>query len=159
MASWLILISAVLFGVSPILTKIAYGYGVSPLTVLAVRTAFATICLWIGLLFSGRRVRVSLSTLAYLVVLGSTLLPFQVFAYFQALAYMPASSASILGYTYPLHVAWMGWLFLREQVRRSELVILAAILFGAVLVARQTPVLGELRGLLALAGGHLSVGA
>ena len=156
MASWLILISAVLFGISPILTKIAYGYGVSPLTVLAVRTTFAAICLWIGLLFSGRRVRVSLSTLAYLVVLGSTLLPFQVFAYFQALAYMPASSASILGYTYPLHVAWMGWLFLRERVRCSELIILAAILLGAVLVARQTPVLGELRALLAIGTATLS---
>jgi drug/metabolite transporter (DMT)-like permease len=156
MASWLILISAVLFGISPILTKVAYGYGVSPLTVLALRTAFAAVCLWVGLLSSGRRVRVSLSTLAYLVMLGSTLLPFAVFAYFQALAYMPASSASILGYTYPLHVAWMGWLFLRERVRHSELVILAAILFGAVLVARQTPVLGELRGLLVISAATLS---
>jgi drug/metabolite transporter (DMT)-like permease len=156
MASWLILISAVLFGTSPILTKVAYGYGVSPLTVLAMRTAFATICLWVGLLFSGTRVRVSRSTLVYLVLLGSTLVPFEVFAYFQALAYMPASSASILWSTYPLHVAWMGWLFLRERIRHPEIVILAAILFGAVLVARQTPVLGELRGLLAIGASSLS---
>ena len=156
MASWFILISAVLFGISPILTKVAYGYGVSPLTVLAIRAAFAAVCLWVGLFFAGRRVRVSLSTLASLVMLGSTLLPLQVFAYFQALAYMPASSASILGYTYPLHVAWMGWVFLRERVRRFELFILAAILFGAVLVARQTLVLGELRGVLAIGASTLS---
>src|ERR1700730_2315910 len=156
MASWLILISACLFGVSPILTKVAYGYGVSPLTVLAVRTAFATVCLWGPLLFTGRRVRVPRTTLAALVMLGSTLLPLQVFAYFLALVSMPASSASILGYTYPLHVAWIGWLFLRERVRHSELVILVAILLGAILVAGQTVALGELRGLLAIGAATIS---
>ncbi len=44
-ASLFILISAVLYGVSPILAKVAFAYGVSPLTLLALRSTFAAACL------------------------------------------------------------------------------------------------------------------
>ena len=108
MPSVLILVSAILYGASPILAKVAYGYGMSTLTLLAVRSAFATACLWLGLAASGRSVRVPSSSLAALLVTGTTLIPVQVFGYFWALGALPASSASVLIYTFPLHVAWMG---------------------------------------------------
>ncbi len=54
--------------------------------------------------------------------------------------------------TFPLHVAWMGWIFLRERIRRDEMGVLFAVVAGALLVAGQTPVpAGDSLQLVALA--------
>ena len=140
MPSVLILVSAFLYGVSPILAKVAYADGVSTLTFLALRSTFATACLWLGLAASGTPIRLPGPQLAALLITGTTLIPVQVFGYFWALVAFPASSASVLVYTFPLHVAWMGWIFLRERIRPDEVGVLIAVVAGALLVAGQTPV-------------------
>lgn len=156
MPSLLILISAVFYGISPIVAKMVYGFGVTPLTLLGIRSTFAAACLWAGLIVTRTPFQPPRSSLVPLFVMGSTLIPVQVFAYFQALAYLPASSASVLSYTYPIHVAWMGWLFLGERVRPDELGLLAAVMAGAVLVAGQTPTAAHGLGLVMLAVATLT---
>lgn len=140
MPTLFILASAILYGASPILAKVAYGYGVSTLTFLALRSTFATGCLWLALAARGTSISVPIGSLAALLITGTTLIPVQVFGYFWALTAFPASSASVLVYTFPLHVTWMGWLFLGERVRRGEVGVLIAVVAGALLVAGQTPV-------------------
>jgi len=140
MPSLLILVSALLYGISPILAKVAYAYGVSTLTLLTARSGFATACLWLGLVATRTSIRLPSASLAALLVTGMTLIPIQVFGYFWALAAFPASSASVLVYTFPLHVAWMGWIFLGERIRPDEVGILIGVVAGALLVAGQTPV-------------------
>jgi drug/metabolite transporter (DMT)-like permease len=157
--SVLILVSAVLYGVSPILAKVAYAYGVSTLTLLAVRSTFATACLWLGLAASGRSARVPSFSLAALLVTGTTLIPVQVFGYFWALGALPASSASVLIYTFPLHVAWMGRVFLREHLGPDEVAVLIVVVAGALLVAGQTPLpAGGSLQLFAIAVSTLTAG-
>jgi drug/metabolite transporter (DMT)-like permease len=159
MLSLLILLSAVLYGVSPILAKVAYSYGVSTLTLLTLRSTFATACLWLGLAARGRPVRVPGPSLAALLITGTTLIPIQVFGYFWALAAFPASSASVLVYTFPLHVAWMGRIFLGERLRPDEVAVLIVVVAGALLVAGQTPVpAGATLQLIALAVSTLTAG-
>ena len=46
MPSLFILIAAVFYGISPIIAKAVYGFGVTPLTLLALRSTFAAACLW-----------------------------------------------------------------------------------------------------------------
>lgn len=151
-----ILLSAFLYGVSPILAKVAYAYGVSTFTLLALRSTFATICLWLGLAITRRPIRLSSASFVALLVTGTMLIPVQVFGYFWALVAFPASSASVLVYTYPLHVAWMGWIFLREPVGPDEVAVLIGIVAGALLVAGQTPVPGGGPQLVALAVSTLT---
>jgi drug/metabolite transporter (DMT)-like permease len=153
MASVFILIAAVLFGVSPILAKIAYAYGVTPLTLLSLRAGFGGVLVWIGLLVTKRVQPMPWSLLAPLLALGMTIVPFQVFAYFYALSVLPASSASVIANSAPVHVAWMGWLLLGEAIRGADIAILTAIVAGALLVAGETPHAGRLLGLAALAAG------
>ena len=156
MPSLLILISAVFYGISPIIAKMVYGFGVTPLTLLALRSTFAAACLWAGLIATRTPFQPPRSSLVPLIVMGSTLIPVQVFAYFQALAYLPASSASVLSYTYPIHVAWMGWWFLGERVRPDELGLLAGVIAGALLVAGQTPAAAQGLGLVMIAVATLT---
>jgi len=85
-----------------------------------------------------------------LLVMGTTLIPVQVFAYFFALSLLPASTAAVLIYTFPLHVAWMGWVFLGERVRPDEIVVLCGVVAGALLVAGGTPAATHGQGLAAI---------
>jgi len=156
MGDLLILLSAVLFGFSPILIKVAYSYGVTPLTVLALRYAIATILFWGGVAVLGVRLRFPRHAILALVAMGLTLVPVQIFSFLLALAYLPASSASVLAYVYPLHVAWMGWVFLRERIRWEEVALLVAVVTGAMLVAGQTPVISARPGLVAISVATLS---
>jgi len=154
MAAWYILASAVLFGTSPILAKIAYAHGVTPLTLLSLRATFGGLVVWVGSLIAKRNIGVG-KPLLPLLALGLTIVPFQVLAYFYALSILPASSTSVIANSAPVHVAWMGWLFLGEPLRAADVAILVTVVAGAVLVAGQTPYAGHVLGLVALAIGTL----
>jgi len=149
MASLLVLISAVLYGISPILAKVAYASGVTPLTLLALRSTFGAVVVWIGL--AAARRTVPRAQLGLLLALGLTIVPAQVFGYFYALALLPASTASVIVNTSPIHVAWISRIFLRESLQAADIAILVAVVSGAVLVAGQTPQFGHALGAVALA--------
>lgn len=155
MASALILVSAALFGISTILAKVAYAHAVTPLTLLSLRATFGSLIVWLGLTVTKRIIRLPWALFAPLLALGMTIMPFQAFAYFYALSVLPASLASVILNTAPVHVAWMGWLFSGEQSRPTDVAILVAIVGGAVLVAGQTPHTGHILGLAALVTGTL----
>lgn len=150
MASALILLAATLYGISPILAKIAYSYGVTPLTLLSLRATIGGLLVWIGLAATRRNALPRGPFLVPLLTLGVTIVPFQVFSYFYALTVLPASSASVIANSAPVHVAWMGWLFLGEPLAPADLAILVGIVGGAALVAGQTPHAGHTLGLVAL---------
>lgn len=156
MAPALILTAACLYGISPILAKAAYAYGVTPLVLLTWRVTIAAGLCWIvGLVF--RQIRPIEGRLAgTLVALGATLVPVQVFSYFFALSLLPASSASVIVNTSPVHVAWMERLVLGERLPAGDLVILGVIVSGAVLVAGATPHAGQALGFVALGAATLT---
>lgn len=156
MASVLILVSAFFFGISPILAKIAYAYGVTPLTLLSVRATLGGVFVWIGLAAARSVPPLPRPLLLRLLCLGVTIVPFQVFAYFYALSVLPASSASVIANTSPIHVAWMGRVFLGESLQPVDWTILAGIVGGALLVAGQTPHAGHTLGLLAVVTATLA---
>ena len=151
MASALILAAAILFGVSPILAKVAYAYGVTPLTLLALRATIGALLVWLGMLATRRVARLPRTLFVRLLALGLTIVPFQVFSYFYALSLLPASTASVIANSAPVHVAWMGWVFLGESLQAADVAILVGIVGGAVLVAGQTPHTDRPLGLAVLA--------
>jgi drug/metabolite transporter (DMT)-like permease len=159
MAPTLILIAACLYGISPILAKIAYMYGITPLVLMMWRVTIAAGLVWsVGL--SVRQITaVPLRLGATLVVLGATLVPLQVFSYFFALSMLPASSASVIVNTSPVHVAWMERLALGERLAGRDLVLLGVIVAGAILVAGATPHAGHPLALLALGAATIASGA
>ncbi|TMI78341.1 MAG: DMT family transporter [Bacillati bacterium ANGP1] len=151
MASALILAAAVLFGVSPIIAKVAYAYGVTPLTLVSLRATIGGLAVWLGVAVTRRITPLPWTLFVRLLALGLTIVPFQVFTYFYALSQLPASSASVIANSAPVHVAWMGRLFLGESLQAADVAILVGIIGGAGLVAGQTPYTGQPLGLAALA--------
>ncbi|HLW48689.1 MAG TPA: DMT family transporter [bacterium] len=159
MAPTLILIAACLYGISPILAKVAYMYGVTPLVLMTWRVTIAAGLFWsVGL--AVRQISpVPVRLAAVLVALGTTLVPIQVFSYFFALSLLPASSASVIVNTSPVHVAWMERLALGERLAGGDLVLLGMIVAGALLVAGATPHAGHPLGLAALGAATIASAA
>jgi drug/metabolite transporter (DMT)-like permease len=156
MAPALILIAACLYGVSPILAKVAYMYGVTPLVLMMWRVTIAASLFWTVGLAIRKISPVPMRLGAVLVALGTTLVPMQVFSYFFALSTLPASSASVIVNTSPVHVAWMERLALGERLGAGDLVLLGVIVAGALLVAGATPHAGHTFGLVALGAATIA---
>jgi drug/metabolite transporter (DMT)-like permease len=96
-------------------------HSVSPLWTTAIRSAIATVALFVFLLARGqlilpRRgdVPVILTVATLHMVAFSALVAF-------GLQFVPAGRSIVLGYTTPLWVAPAAWLFLSEPVTRSQL--------------------------------------
>jgi drug/metabolite transporter (DMT)-like permease len=155
MGALLVLLSAVVYGGSPILIKVAYAHGAPPLAVLSIRYLVAAALMWTGIALFRVRLAMPRRLLLGVALVGTVLVPAQVFSFLLALLYLPASTTSVLAYTYPLHVAWIGALFLGERVSREEWLTLAAVAAGAALVAGQTPALALGAGLAALAAATM----
>src|SRR5579864_1213021 len=111
---------------------------------------------WSAALVLNRVERVPLRFLVVLAVLGTTLVPAQVYSYFYALSVLPASTASVIVNTSPVHVAWMERLALGEQFARGDLLILGAIVAGAILVGGATPHAGHTFGFVVLGAATLA---
>jgi len=150
MAPICILISAFLYGISPILAKVAYASGVTPLTLLSLRATAGAALTWCGLLITRGARPPAAGLLLPLAGLGVTVVPLQVWGYFYALTVLPASSASVIVNTTPVHVAWISRLLLGEALRPFDVGILLVIVAGATLVAGQTPQAGHVAGMAAL---------
>jgi drug/metabolite transporter (DMT)-like permease len=96
------------------------------------------------------KIRLPRRSLGLLLLLGISLVPLESFAFFFALNRLPASSASVLVNLYPLHMAWMGWVFLGEHSTLFEVLMLVVLILGGFLVSLQTLALGQGIGLLAV---------
>src|SRR5207302_4536287 len=77
MASALILAAALLLGVSPIMAKVAYAYGVTPLTLLSLRATIGGLAVWLGLAATRRITPLPWTLFVRLLALGLTIVPFQ----------------------------------------------------------------------------------
>lgn len=156
MAPFLIVFAAGLYGCSPILAKIAYAHGVSPLVLMTWRVSIGATLFWTIALASRRITPIDGRTLGTLVALGTTFVPMQVYSYFYALSLLPASTASVIVNTSPVHVAWMERLALGQQMARGDLVILGVIIAGAVLVGGATPHAGHTAAFVVLGAATLA---
>ncbi|AQA03372.1 hypothetical protein BVC93_14185 [Mycobacterium sp. MS1601] len=129
----LILVSASVFGIMPILAKEAYAHGLEVSQLLPLRFWFAALgLLLLALIFERHRIRGARQHLPGAVVLG-VLYAAQTLMFFVALKSTPASIAVLLFFTFPTMVAMAGWLFLRRPLTGSVLAALVAGFLGLVL--------------------------
>src|SRR5438093_4408541 len=148
--------SAALFGLMPILIKLAYGEGVNTKTLLALRFSIAAVGMW--LIWALQRRGASNwsfrpGVLLPLVGMGALGYVGQSFSYFTAVGIISASATGLLLYTYPTLVTLLSWLFFRERLTPLKLGALALASIGALMV------LGVLSRLLGIGSDGGTLGA
>jgi drug/metabolite transporter (DMT)-like permease len=149
----LVAVSAAAFGTLAIFGRYADAAGIDVLTVLFFRFSLAAVVLVI--LFVARREPLPRGlTLLQLVGMGAIGYMGQAFCYLTALKYASAGLVALLLYLYPVFVAILSTLWLREPMTRWKMGALGLALAGTALTVG--PEGGQLLGvLLAISGAAI----
>ncbi len=128
----LILVSATAFGAMPVFARFAYASGVDAFSLLFLRFTMATTL--IATIMAIRRIPLPRGrALLGLIAMGAFGYVGQSMCYFTALRLASASLVSLVLYLYPVFVAGLAAVILKERLTATKLVALAVALAGAAL--------------------------
>jgi drug/metabolite transporter (DMT)-like permease len=127
--------SAVTFSIKGIFAKLIYGYGLDPVTLLALRFAIAMPFFWAAVFFFPSP-RVSWRDFLYLTLSGFLGLYAAALADFYGLLYIDASLERVILYTYPAMVAVLAAVFFKERLTRAKAASLVLTYAGLALVLK-----------------------
>jgi len=130
----LIAVSAASFGTLAIFGRYAYGYGIDTFTLLFLRFTFAAVLMFIFL--GARRERLPGGTpLLQLMGMGALGYVGQSFTFLTAIKYASAGLVALLLYLYPIFVAALSALLLKEKFSAVKVSALLLATVGAGLTA------------------------
>ena len=127
----------VCFSLRPILIKLAYGYGVDPITLLALRMIFSlpfflAAAAWVGR--DAQRAPLNRRDAWAIVVLGFVGYYFSSFVDFLGLQYISAGLGRLILFMYPTLVVLLSMAFLHKRPSAREVVALGVTYCGVALV-------------------------
>ena len=128
-----IVLSALIFGLMPLMAKMIYADGVNPMTLVFLRNLFALPSLAILALSTQKTLKVPLRTLpklSFISFFGCTLTPVLLFSSYN---YIASGTATVLHFIYPALVALGGILFFRKKVEPWTVVSIALCVLGVAL--------------------------
>jgi drug/metabolite transporter (DMT)-like permease len=130
----LIAISAASFGTLAIFGRYAYEAGLDTFTLLFLRFTIAALVMF-GLLFLRRETLPRGRTLLQLIGMGALGYVGQSFSYLTAIKYASAGLVALLLYLYPMFVAVLSVIFLKEKLAPLKILALVLATLGAGLTA------------------------
>ncbi len=145
----LIIISAISFGTLAIIGRVAYESGVDTFTLLFMRFSLAGILL-AGLMLLRRTPLPRGRILVRLIGMGALGYAAQSFCFLTAIQYASAGLVALLLYLYPIFVAVLSVIFLKEKLTRVKVIALVLALLGTTLTV--DPQGGQLIGILLAIG-------
>jgi len=128
----LVAVSAAAFGTLAIFGRYAYAEGMDVFTVLFLRFSLSAVVMMI-LLVARREPMPRGLTLFQLVGMGAIGYVGQAFSYLTALKYASSGLVALLLYLYPMFVAILSTIWLREQITRFKMLALGLALVGTAL--------------------------
>ncbi len=141
----LIVVSAASFGTLAIFGRYAYENGIDTFTLLFLRFIFAALFMF-ALLASRHEAFPRGKPLLQLIGMGALGYVGQSFAYLSAIKYASAGLVALLLYLYPVFVAILSAIFLREKFKAMKILALILATLGAAFTA--TPEGGTWSGIL-----------
>ena len=128
----LVLISAASFGTLAIFGRYAYAAGIDTFTLLFLRFSLSTVLMAVLLLLRREPLPCG-RTLAVLAGMGAIGYVGQSFCYLSAIKYASAGLVALLLYLYPMFVAVLAAVFLRERISRVKAAALGLATLGVAL--------------------------
>ena len=128
----LVVVSAVAFGALAIFGRYAYADGVDVFTMMFLRFSFAA-AVMAALMAARRESLPPRPALIRLVGMGAIGYVGQAFSYLTALKYASAGLVALLFYLYPVFVAILSIIVLKERIARTKVMALGLALVGTAL--------------------------
>jgi drug/metabolite transporter (DMT)-like permease len=133
----LIVAASIIWGTMGVLGKLAFEYGIQPVTLIALRLLISSLTLLTPItLFKRELFRIQKIDILQFLTLGIFATASQRIAYFYAVDLTTVTIAAMLFYTYPIFVTIYSSLFLKEKVTFSTLFAIILTFFGVALVVK-----------------------
>lgn len=126
----LVLFSAAGFSTLAIFIKLAFAAGANTLTILTMRFALASLCLWMLLKLFHISPKVKIKTVLKLGLMGAVGYGSMSLLFAASLQYLPASLSEMLLFTYPTLVSILSFLIGDEQFSWQKGLALAICFLG-----------------------------
>ncbi len=134
---FLIVSASIIWGTMGIFGKLAFEYGINPVTLIALRLLISSSTILMPItLFRRELFRIKKRDISQFFALGIFATAFQRIAYFYAVDLTTVTVAAILFYTYPIFVTIYSSLFLKERVPWSTASAIILTFSGVALVVK-----------------------
>jgi DME family drug/metabolite transporter len=133
----LIIAASIIWGTMGILGKLAFEYGIDPVTLIALRLLISSVTILIPIiLFKRGLCKIRKRDILPFLTLSIFATAFQRITYFYAIDLTTATIAAILFYTYPIFVTIYSSLFLKEKVTVTTALAIILTFSGVALVVK-----------------------
>lgn len=123
-------LSAVLFGITPLLARCVYEYGATPITVVFFRSLFVLPILWIIMRVQKVSLRISshdLKNIGVISIFGSGLTTILLFSSYM---YIDVGTATTLHFLYPVFVSILCFFIYHDALSKAKLCALGIACLG-----------------------------
>ncbi len=125
-----IILSAIIFGLMPMMAKFIYDDGVNALSLVFFRNVFSLPILAILALCTKRTLKIkpkTLPTISLIALMGCCFTPLLLFLSYN---YMPSGAATVFHFIYPAAVVVIGIIFLKKKIDISNLISVILCIVG-----------------------------
>ncbi len=126
----LVILSALIFGLMPLMAKFIYREGITPQSLVLLRTGLATPFLLVLSVLTKGKLKLApraVPSVALIALMGCALTPLLLFSSYN---YMPSGAATVLHFIYPAAVVIGELLFLRKKLSKGQLISIALCVIG-----------------------------
>lgn len=127
------ILSAVIYGLMPLMAKYIYADGVNALTLVFLRNFLALPSLALLAFFESKTLKIKIKpffSISILSFLGCTITPILLFSSYN---YIPSGTATVFHFIYPTLVVIIGLIFLRKKIAKTTLLSIVLCFVGIVL--------------------------
>ena len=125
-----LILSALIYGLAPMLAKIAYGGGVNGMTLTFLRTFLMLPLLFVLMLARGRSFRLNKRELFDIIILGVVGGSLSIISLYAAYDYISTGLATTLHFIYPLIIVVVSALIYREKITNIKLAAVMLVTLG-----------------------------
>ena len=143
-------LSAIIFGLMPLMAKSVYAEGVDPQSLVLLRNIISVPCFFILTLCLEKTIKIkaaAIPTIAFSAAAGCCITPFLLFTSYN---YLPSGTATVLHFVYPAAVVVGEFVFLKNKVGAGHILSVLLCVLG-------TGLFYEPGNALSLKGGFIAV--
>lgn len=149
----LVISSALIYGLMPLLAKFIYAEGVTPLSLVLLRNAFALLVVMIFAGASGTDLKVSPKLLPKICIIGLMCSCVTPLLLFSSYSFIPSGSATVLHFIYPAVVVLGEFMFLKSKLKCGHVISVIICVAGIALFYSPESKLNAEGSLLAILSG------
>ncbi|ABR53918.1 protein of unknown function DUF6 transmembrane [Methanococcus vannielii SB] len=124
------LISSILFGIMPFLTKYAYLGGANAVTTLLLRFLIAAVAIYFILNIKNINLRIDRNIFLEILVYGAFLYALNTIWLYESYNYIPTGIATTLHFTYPVFVMLAMITVFKEKIGTNKVISMVFLFFG-----------------------------